>query len=353
MKQNRADKDAKKNLRHKRLTLHDVAAAAGVSKSTVSRVLDERLPRSESDTARMVRQVVSELGYVRDSSATSLRRGKTMTLGIIVPRLTDTVMAMFYEAITQAANKSNHFTIVATTEDKPEQMRLAADRLLNQGVDGLILATARDDDDFPTELKNRDVPFVLALRTDGQSPSSIGDDKLGGYLAARHLIDLGHTQFGLISGPEFASSAQLRCEGFKEALTEAGIELNPELILPSTFGIESGAEVADQMLKTASRFTAIFAVNDNTAIGALSAIHRAGLRVPYDISVVGYNDIPLVSLLSVPLTTVRVPFHQIATNALDLLLRPNDEYTIKKVTPALIPRQTTARRRTSNITQHF
>jgi LacI family transcriptional regulator len=120
--------------------------------------------------------------------------------------------------------------------------------------------------------------------------------------------------------------------------------------LPSTFGIESGAEVADQMLKTASPFTAIFAVNDNTAIGALSAIHRAGLRVAHDISVVGYNDIPLVSLLSVPLTTVRVPFHQIATNALDLLLRPNDENMVKKATPALIPRKTTTHCRNSEIT---
>ncbi len=334
---------SKKNRQYKKLTLLDVAAAAGVSKSTVSRILDERLPRSESNTARRVRQVALELGYVRDSSATNLRRGKTMTLGVIVPRLTDTVMSMFYESITQAANQLHLFTIVAITDDKPEQVRNAADRLLAQGVDGLILTTARNDDDFPSELRSRSVPFVLALRTDGCSPSSIGDDELGGYLAARHLLDLGHTQIGLIGGPEFASSAQMRVEGFRKALTDAGVTLNPELHLPSTFGIESGAEVAGEILRKNNQITAIFAVNDNTAIGALSAIHRLGLQVPHDISVVGYNDIPLVSLLPVPLTTVRVPFHQIAKNALDLILSQHHESTVKMATPTLIPRNTTTR----------
>ena len=328
--------------REGRVTLHDVAAAAGVSKSTVSRILDERLPRSESETAKRVREAALELGYIRDNSAASLRRGKTMTLGVIVPRLTDTVMAMLYEAITRAATRTHQFAIVATTEDQPEQVRIAADRLLNRGVDGLILATARDDDPFPAELRARGVPFVLALRTDGESPSSIGDDRLGGYLATRHLIDLGHTRIGLISGPGFASSARLRREGFQDAMAEAGLRIQPEWIVDSSFGIESGAEAADTLLRLNPRPTAIFAVNDNTAIGALSVIQRLGLSVPQDVSVVGYNDIPLVSLLPIPLSTVRVPFNQIASTALELLIRPITGDAIQMATPTLIPRQSTA-----------
>src|SRR5690242_1801767 len=119
-----------------RVTLHDVAAAAGVSKSTVSRILDERLPRSDSGTARRVRQIAAELGYVRDVSAASLRRGKTGTIGVIVPRLTDTVMAMLYEALARACSRSGQFAIVATTDDEPTADRAAARTLLQRGVDG-------------------------------------------------------------------------------------------------------------------------------------------------------------------------------------------------------------------------
>jgi LacI family transcriptional regulator len=161
-------------------------------------------------------------------------------------------------------------------------------------------------------------------------------------LATRHLIDLGHTRIGLISGPGFASSARLRREGFQDAMAEAGLDIQPEWIVDSSFGIESGAEAADTLLRLNPRPTAIFAVNDNTAIGALSVIQRLGLSVPQDVSVVGYNDIPLVSLLPIPLSTVRVPFNQIAGTALELLMEPMTRDALHMATPTLIPRQSSA-----------
>jgi LacI family transcriptional regulator len=199
-------------------TIRDVAAAAGVSTSTVSRVLDERLPVSRSATAERVRRVADELGYRPDASASSLRRGKTGTIGVIVPRLTDTAMAMFFEALSVACARSHRFAIVAITYDTPGADRLAAETLLQRKVDGLILTTARRDDDFPAVLTARNIPYVLALRTDGTSPSSVGDDELGGYLATRHLVDLGHRRIGLIAGPSYASSATGRRAGYTRAL---------------------------------------------------------------------------------------------------------------------------------------
>jgi len=324
-----------------RVTLHDVAAAAGVSKSTVSRILDERLPRANNPTADRVRQTAAELGYVRDVAAASLRRGKSLTMGVIVPRLTDTVMAMLYESLSRACARRGQFAIVATTDDHPEAVRSAADLLINRGVDGLVLATARTDDDFAAELRGRGVPFVLALRGDGRSAAALGDDRLGGWLATRHLIDLGHRRIGLIAGPPHASNALGRVEGYRQALTEAGLPVDPARIVPSGFSIESGAEAVGRLLALPDRPTAIFAINDNTAIGAMSAILRAGLTIPGDISLVGYNDIPLVSHLPTPLTSVRVPFDQIAAEALDLLLHDGpDEQRV--VTPTLIPRRSTA-----------
>ena len=336
--------DQESRSRQAKVTLHDVAAAAGVSKSTVSRVLDERLPRSESDTAKRVRQVAADLGYVRDVSAASLRLGKTMTIGVIVPRLTDTVMAMLYEALAHACFRSGQFAIVATANEEPEADRKAAETLLRRGVDGLVLATARSGDDFPEQLIARGVPVVLALRTDGRSLSSVGDDNLGGYLATRHLLDLGHRRIGLIAGPAFASSSRGRVEGYRQAMAEAKVDVDPAWMVESTFGIDSGAEAAEVLMALSPRPTAVFAVNDNTAIGALSTIEKLGLSVPGDISLVGYNDIPIVSRLPTPMTSVRVPFDQIAAAALDLLTRgPADERDrIRVATPTLIPRQSTA-----------
>lgn len=327
-----------------RVTLHDVAAASGVSKSTVSRILDERLPRSDSETARRVRQVAAELGYVRDVSAASLRRGNTNTIGVIVPRLTDTVMAMLYEALADACTRTGRFAIVATTGDEPQADRAAAKSLLQRGVDGLVLSTAREGDDFPVQLETRGVPYVLALRSDGRSMSSVGDDKLGGYLATRHLLDLGHRRIGIIAGPTYASSSRGRLAGYQWAMTEAGVAVDPSWIVESTFGIDSGAEAAERLMSGAARPTAIFAMNDNTAIGALSALVKLGLSVPDDVSLVGYNDIPIVSRLSVPLTSVRVPFDRIAAEALDLLSRGAASATgrMRVAPPTLIPRASTA-----------
>lgn len=329
--------------RQKRVTLLDVARVAGVSKSTVSRILDERLPKSYSETAQKVREAAISLGYIRDISAASLRRGNTMTIGVIVPRLTDTVMAMLYEEIAQISSESGRIAIVATSKDNLAADRAATDFLIQRGVDGLILSTHRNNDNFSDELAKRNVPYVLALRTDGKSPSAVGDDVLGGYLATRHLLDLGHEHIGLIAGPNYASSSLGRQQGYRMALQEAGLPIREDLIMPSTFSIDSGAEAAEQLLNRYPRPTAIFAINDNSAIGALSTIQRRGLNVPTDISLVGYNDIPIVSRLPVPLTTVRVPFNHIAAAALTLLDSESPSTSkIQVIAPTLIPRRSTA-----------
>jgi len=326
------------------VTLLEVASAAGVSKSSASRFLDERLPQSDSETARRVRQVAAEMGYMRDISAASLRRGKTMTIGVVVPRLTDTVMAMFYEALARACRRSGQFVIVATSDDEPDGDHAAVEALLHRRVDGLVLSTARMGDDFFKELTARGVPYVLALRTNGSSLASVGDDRLGGYLATRHLLDLGHRRIGLIAGPAYASTARGRAEGYRQAMAEAGAEVDPAWVVESTFGIDSGAEAAQALMSLDPRPTAVFAVNDNTAIGALSAIQALGLAIPEDVSLVGYNDIPLVSRLPTPLTSVRVPFDQIAATALELLTSgPGGEHDrIRVAMPTLIPRRSTA-----------
>lgn len=212
--------------------------------------------------------------------AANLRRRQTNTIGVPVPRLTDTVMAMLYEEIADASLKRGYHTLVATTHDDPGREHENGDVLLQRRVDGLILTTARTDGGFCQDLVQKDIPHVLALRTHGDSAAAVGDDRLGGYLATRHLIDLGHTHIALIAGPTYASSALGRRAGYEEALREVGLAVNERLILPSTFSMESGEEAGRHLLTLDPRPTAVFTVNDNTAIGVLAAVQRAGLRIP-------------------------------------------------------------------------
>jgi LacI family transcriptional regulator len=286
--------------------------------------------------------VAAELGYVRDPLASGLRRVGTSTIGVVVPHLTDTVMAMFYEEIAAAATRGL-FAVVATTDDRPETERLAVDSLARRRVDGLILTTARIDTPTPLAQANHAMPHVLALRTNGTSPASIGDDHLGAHLATRHLLDLGHQRIGLVCGPPYASSARNRHAGYCHALAEAGIPVDESLLAGDAFSMQAGEVAGRTLLDGPDRPTAIFAVNDNTAIGVMAAAHALGLRIPDDLSLVGYNDIPIVSRLPIPLTTVRVPFQQIAVGALALLQEAGDDNPPRTLVaaPTLIPRKST------------
>jgi LacI family transcriptional regulator len=323
------------------VTLRDVAAASGVSLSTASRALDERGTPSRSAAAQHVRKVAEELGYRRNSFASNLRRGETRTLGVLVPRLSDTVMALMFEELERAAADRGYFAMVATSGDDPDDERRATDTLLDRNVDGLILATARLDDELPRRLRQRGVAHALVLRTDGVSPSAVGDDEVGGYLAVRHLIDLGHRDIAVVTGPSFTSSAVGRLAGARRALNEAGITPPEEWLLAAGYGIENGFTAGESLLgeSAGKRPTAVFAANDNIAMGIFAAAHRFGITVGQDLALVGYNDIPLSARLATPLSSVRVPLAQIASTAIDLIVNPGKEPHIRKSMPTLIPRE--------------
>ncbi|NHA68256.1 LacI family DNA-binding transcriptional regulator [Phycicoccus flavus] len=325
------------------VTLRDVAGAAGVSVSTVSRVLDDRAPRSRSATAVRVREVADRLGYRRNTFASGLRRGTTGTIGVVVPRLTDAVMAMVYEALERAARARGHFAIVTTSGDEPEGEQEAVDTLLGRNVDGLVLASVRLGDELPGRLRAAGVPHALVIRTDGTSPSSVGDDEVGGYLAVRHLLDLGHERIALVTGPMFASSARGRLDGARRALDEAGVDIPQDWVVGEGYRTEHGIAAAESLLTGSEAPTAVFAANDNLALGVLAVAHRRGLRLGRDLALVGYNDTPVVATLSVPITSVRVPFDQIATTAMELLLTPDAPDPVRRALPTLIPRASSGR----------
>ncbi|MEV0221358.1 LacI family DNA-binding transcriptional regulator [Streptomyces sp. NPDC050704] len=324
----------------------DVAREAGVNASTVSRAMDERHSFSRSATAARIKEVAQRIGYSPNPAAASLRRQSTRTIGVVVSRLSDTVMAILYEEIAEACRDHGLHALVAITHDDPAAEAVQGRLLLDRMVDGLVLATARVDSesDLVRELAARDVPYALALRTDGHGPASVGDDKLGGYLAARHLIDLGHRRIALIAGPSYASNPVGRMAGYRTALREAGIAVDERLVRPSEFSMESGERVATELLSAlpaGERPTAVMTVNDNTAVGVLAAARRLGISIPGELSLVGYNDTPLAARLPIPLTSVRVPLREIGRGAVDILLRSMEgKPTASAVyAPTLIPRE--------------
>jgi LacI family transcriptional regulator len=323
-------------------TLKDVAEVAGVSISTASRILDPRSTARESPTTKRVREAAATLGYRRDHAASSLRRRGTSTIGVLVPRLSDAVMGILYEEIARECEHHDLSALVATTQDDPERARQAARSLLSRKVDALILTTARLDDALPAELRAESIPHVLALRADGVSPSAVTDDELGGYLAVRHLADLGHRRIGLISGPRYASSAVGRLAGARRAVDELGLDSNPALVVGESFSVEEGDASMERLLALDERPTAVFGVTDHAAIGAMAAVARHGLRTPDDVSVVGYNDIPLARHLPTPLSSVRASLDLIAQSAVRMLVDGGrDDHVV--LPPTMIPRATSAR----------
>ena len=311
-------------------TLREIADQAGVHISTASRVLRQPEPADGwSDSALRVRQVAEELGYQPNLWAASLRTRKTTTIGVVMPRLTDVVVATMFQGIEEAATAAGYSVLLSSPPDDLDAQRKAVEFLVSRQVDGLMLSSIHlPGTDFVDSLPLRSLPILLLNRHTDSATSSpnrglpfvSGDDRLGGYLAGKHLLDCGYRDLGVIAGPDHASTSRERVAGFRDALTEAGLELPPNRIVASEFEVQGGVDAAATLLGGDSRPDAVFTVSDTIAIGVLGVARDLGLSIPDDLALVGYNDIPVVSQLPVPLTTVRSPARKIGATGLEHLL---------------------------------
>ena len=305
------------------VTLATIAERAGVHVSTVSRALspDETVRRGvAAATAAQIQALADELGYHPNPAGATLRTGRSQVLGVLVPRLTDIVLATVYEGIDAAASAAGYHTVVANTGDDPDLQRRRADALLARRVDGLILGDARTDSTLVADLAARGIPLVLVSRRLPRRVSVTTDDLFGGRLAGEHLVSLGHRRVGVVSGEPYASTGIERTRGFLGAFDAAGLTVDDRYVVPSPFDVAGGRAAAEHLLSLRPRPTAIFAVNDFAAIGVMGAVRDAGLRVGEDVGVVGYNDVPLAAELPVPLTSVHSPMFDMGRQAATTLL---------------------------------
>lgn len=326
-------------------TLRMIADELGLHVTTVSRVLNGSRAVAESaasaaNVAR-IRQLAQRLGYQPNPHAIGLRTSRSGLVGVMVPRLSDLVLATIYEGIEDAANNHGLATFVTNSHDRPELRRARTTMMLNRRVDGMIFGDADHNAEFVNELAEREVPFVLVSRHAGEHPAVTCDDYLGGRLAAAHLAGRGHTDVAVVAGEPYASTGIDRTGGFVDGMAEHGVAVPADRVVHSHFDAEGGRAAAERIL-AASVPSAIFAVNDFAAIGVLGALRARGLRAGVDVAVVGYNDTPLAANLPIPLTTVRSPMFRMGQRSVDLLVellagrRPASE----RLAPELVVRAT-------------
>ncbi len=331
------------------VTLKDLAAELGIHVSTVSRVLhsdtDEARGAASPETARRVRELAERRSYSPDPHATSLRTRKTRSIGVIVPRLSDLVLATMYEGVEEAAAESGYSTFVMNSHDRVDEQRVKAEIMLKRRVDGLILGDVHAGSSLVRDLASRHVPFVLMNRRHPGCPSSTCDDTAGGRLAADHLWSMGHRSVGIIAGEPYASTGLDRTAGFVTRWRELGVEIPQSNILPSRFDTAGGRKGGEDILRLGGGVpTSVFAVNDFAAIGAMGAFRAAGLTVGNDIAVVGFNDTSLAAQLPIPLTSVRSPMLEIGRAAMGMLHRvmAGEDVEALRFQPELAVRESSA-----------
>ncbi len=314
---------AEKHLSRRRPTQYDVARLAGVSQVAVSKVLNNSpsiyLPE---ETRRRILRAMDTVGYKPNVLARSLRMGKTHTLGLILPDSSNPFFAEIGKHIEARAFSLGYSLIICNTEGDPAREQFYSEVLYCKQVDGIIFVSSGNQPDCLRSLLDYGLPLVVV---DRELPGCVVDVVMldnfqGGYLAAQHLISLGHRKIACITGPSNVNPSSERVSGFKTALEENGIGFNHGRLRQADLRMESGWRLAYDLFNQPDPPTAIFACNDLMALGVLRAAAESGLRVPHDLSVVGFDNIALSSYTTPPLTTIAQPTDQISMRTIDLLM---------------------------------
>jgi LacI family transcriptional regulator len=302
-------------------TISDVAKQAGVSPVTVSRVINNARNVSPA-TRERVERAIEELGYVPNVAARSLRSKRTRALALVVPDITNPFWTTVARGVEDAAQSHDYSVLLCNTDENPTKQLRYLDVVASQRVDGVIIAPCDSDVRNLAKLRNRSVPtVVIDRRVEGWDVDSVYGDSISGARAlVQHLIELGHKQIAMISGPPKASTAEDRVAGYRIALAEAGIPLDPRLIRRGEFRSVSGERLTYQILDEGLRPTAIFAANNAIAIGVIDALEKRGLSIPQDVAVVCFDDFHNASRFFPFLTVVVQPAYDMGMNAAQLLL---------------------------------
>lgn len=305
---------------HRRVTISDVATRAGVSPMTVSRVINGETNVRE-ETRDAVRQAISDLGYSPNKAARSLASAAQVRIGLLYTNPSSAYLSAMLLGVLEQARQSDTQVVVVECELGPDAID-AIRKLMQDGLDGILLAPPLSDDDAALELlREHDMPAVTigTQRIEENVPSVGIDDRRAAREMTRHLVSLGHRRIGFIVGSPEQLASERRLAGFREAMGEAGLEVDERLVVQGRFSYRSGLEAADRLLAARPRPTAIFASNDDMAAATVATAHRRQLEVPGDLSVCGFDDTLLATTIWPEITTIRQPIADMSRTAIELL----------------------------------
>lgn len=329
-----------------RPTIFDVARVAGVSYSTVSRVVNDHAHVRDA-TRQRVRTAMLELGYVAHVTARALARGRTQAIGLLAQEFDNPFFSMVINSVDQAVSTADYGLLLCTTHNRREREAEYVARLSHGVVDGLLIVLATRLPEYVRQLRAERFPFVL-IDHDRDAPGCNvvnSSNREGTRGAIEHLIGLGHRRIGFITGRPDVGATQKRLAGYRDALSAAGIPVDAELVVEGDFQAPRAFAATQRLLALREPPTAVFASSDVAAFGALRAAREAGLDVPRDLSVVGFDDIREAGHLGAGLTTVRQPLEEMGRVAverlLDLLRDPSQRARRIVLGTELIVRQTT------------
>ena len=312
----------------KRVTSHDVARLAGVSRTTVSFVLnDVANVQISEETRQRVLHAAEELGYHPDAAARSLATRQTHTLALVLYQSADRIVADAFlsdvvRGLSQVAQERG-FRLLLHPFEEIGKSEAYLSLVLENRIDGLIVSGPRSDDEQLPTLHKDGFPLVLLGQLNGAGMNFVDvDNALAAYRAVSHLLQLRHRRIGLITNgpPQYTASAD-RMQGYRRALSEAGLPYKEEIIRYGEFDGRSGFRAMKELLALAQPPTATFVASDEVAVGALAALHQQGVTVPDEMAIVGFDDIPVARFLVPPLTTVRLPAYELGVRAADMLIR--------------------------------
>ncbi|MEH0937799.1 LacI family DNA-binding transcriptional regulator [Micromonospora psammae] len=325
------------------ITIADVAARAGVSKTTVSRVLNGK-GEVRAGTADRVRGVITDLGYVPSARAVGLARGRTRVVGMLVPALTWPWMGEVLQGVVDVVEAAGYGLLLFTCDRGDESMRRFTSQVSARSFDGLLVVEPEGTLDHITALHERGLPVILVDDRGHQPrfPSVQTTNEAGAHAAATHLLDLGRRRPLVVTGPRRFGCTHARLAGFLGGYADAGQPVDAALVVEGDFTFDCGRAAVQRLLADDVPFDAVFAHNDLSAAGALQALRDAGRRVPHDVAVVGFDDLPLASHTHPPLTSVRQPLRQMGAAAARALIGHFDGAPLPD-TPTVIPTTLTVR----------
>jgi LacI family transcriptional regulator len=335
----------------KQIGIRELAERAGVHVSTVSRVINARTRHMVSqEVAERILKIADELGYRRNQLASALRMRRSFMVGVLIPDLTNPVFPSIVRGIESVLTAEGYIPLLADTFSSPATELAIVDSLRSRAVDGLILATAHRDDETVRYCRENGMPFVLVNRTtdDDSVRAVVNDESFGIKSAVKHLVDLGHRQIAFVGGPLDTSTGWERHAAFTRCIKELQLaSTKRDITICHEFTETSGRSGLASLLDNGSRFTAVIAANDRLALGCYDALADVGLICPTNVSVVGYNDMPLIDRVNPPLTTVRIAHGELGSQAARLLLDGmRDEAAqprVIRLRPSLVVRNSTAR----------